>query len=478
VSKMVYRRGRAAFALSLLILLIFSAFVLYDNSTEEADAILPISLQLNFATEQRGRVGNIIEIRTGPGQTGQFQMNGTLEFYRSTRLLRSKIFVDLNARADHQEVVCTVFPRMIDVQPQIKRNSYEIIVSIQISPATRFSTNAGSLVNVTVWGEWRAHYQEDDIGPFAQGDIPDYPIYVNVRPYHFLDVTFDPVMLELTPGSSGWVTCRVKNNGNGFDRIELSIPGELAFAKSGWIFEFESTAVDIEPNSEAFTRVKITAPREISLWYIQEMWDFPVIAVSYYSTYQIKDGDLFAPYEYNTGIFVQVEGLSFVYVPWMWAITMYLAMALVLFNFGINPLTMRKRRIAEPGFIAIYHIVSNPQRRELARTRRAERKKERMEDRQRKIAEKEKLMSLQPKEGKGLPPKKEKALFTRGEPSGKRAPILDLKRTDDDFDIEIPRSKPARLPERERRQAPRLGGSGKRQKVENDMIDILGSLDD
>lgn len=482
-----WKRGRTAFAVTLLLLLIFSAFVFFDDSTEEADAILPISMQFNFASTERGKTGNMIEIKTGPPQTdqdqtvkdtpGQVQVKGTLEVYRSARLARTKIFVDLFARAEHPEFSCSILPPMIDIEPTMKWNSTEVTVNLQISPATRFSTNAGSLVNVTVWGVWRAKYQDNDDAPFASGEVPEYPLYVNVRPYHFLDVTFTPVMLDLTPGSSGWVTCRVKNQGNGFDRVELSIPGEIAFAKSGWAFEFESTVVDLEPNAEAFTRVKITAPREISFWYIQRMYDIPVLAVSYYSEYMVKDGDLLVPYEYNTGMFVQVEGISFVYVPWMWAMAIYLAMALVLFNLGINPLVMKKRKIREPGFVKLYNFATNPERRARAKARRDEKRKFRREERGQRRAEKEKLKEVSKKERKPPGSEKERVRMV-DEPVKKKAPVLDLKRTDDDFDIEIPALKEKKETKPERRSKSLLGGGRKRDKVEKDMIDVLGSLDD
>jgi hypothetical protein len=333
-------------------------------------------------------------------------------------------------------------------------------------------------VNVTVWGEWFAKYQDNDMGPFASGDIPQYPLFVNVRPYHYLQMTFDPVMLELSPGSSGWVTCLVRNSGNGYERVELSIPGELAYAKSGWIFEFENTVIDIGPDSEGSARIKITAPRRIEPKYHMEMYDFSIMATSYYSTYQVKDGALEVPVEYETGIFVQVNGIDFLYVPWMWAITMYLVMALILFNFGINPFTMTKRKVHEPGFIALYHFASNPERRARIKARREERRKARLEEKERKMAEKERLREMEPKKESIPPPKKEKPLLSEAEPMKRKAPVLDLKRTDDDFDIELPSVKEAPQIRKEKKRAPVLGGGRKRQQVEDDMIDILGSLDD
>lgn len=472
-----WKRGRAAFAVTLLLLLIFSAFVLFDTSTEEADAVLPISAQYNFASEQEHRTGNLIEIQTGPGETGAVIVDGTIEFYRSAKLLRTRVFIELYFRSDHPEIYGSVFPRIIEIDPMAKLSHYPIKVNIQVSPMTKYSTGVNPLVDITVWGEWWAKYQDGNSTPFARGDVPEYPLYVNVRPYHYLQMTFDPVMIELAPGSSEWVKCIVRNNGNGYERVELSIPGELAYAKSGWIFEFDDTVLDIGPSNESWTRIKITAPRTIEPKYHMEMYDFSVLAVSYYSSYQVKDGNLFTPIEYESGVFVQVNGIDFVYVPEMWTIALYLVMAFVLFNLGINPLVMKRRKVEEPGFIKIYHIASNPERRAKARERREERRKLRREEREQRRSEKEMLKGEMAKERKAARPEKEKVKLSE-EPVKKRAPILDLKRTDDDFDIEIPTLKETKEPKSERRAKPMLGGPRKREKVEKDMIDILGSLDD
>jgi hypothetical protein len=457
--------------------LVFSAFVLFDDATEEADAVLPISLQFNFASEQRFRTGNLVEIQTGPGEDGQVIVNGSLEFYRSAKLLRTKIFIDLYFESDNPAVYGSVNPMIYEIQPMAKLSSIDIKVNIGISPMTKYSTGVSPLVNVTVWGKWTAKYQDGNTTPYASGEIPAYPLYVNVRPYHYLQMTFDPVMLSISPGSSGWVKCIVRNSGNGYERVELSIPGELAYAKSGWAFEFEETVLDIDPDSESWTRIKITAPRTIELKYHMEMYDFSVQAVSYYSSYQVKDGRLYTPVEYEQGVFVQVNGIDFIYVPWMWTITLWLVMAFILFNLGINPLVMKRRKVEEPGFIKLYHLATNPERRAKARVRRKERMEMKRELREQRKAEKERLKEEAAKEQRTPKPHGEKA--KPFEPSAKKkAPVLDLKRTDDDFDIELPDIKEERRPKPERRSKPLLGGGRKREKVEKDMIDILGSLDD
>ncbi|MBN1539519.1 MAG: hypothetical protein JW939_05190 [Candidatus Thermoplasmatota archaeon] len=466
-----WKPGRAAFLISILLVTVISAVSLVDEVTEDADAVLPISAQFYFDSEQEFRVGNLIEIKTGPEETGQVTIDGTLEFYRSAKFLRTRIMIDLRFSSDNPEVTGTVFPTLIDIQPQAKLSHYPIKVNIQVTPMTKYSTGVNPLVNVTVFGTWQANFQYNEMAPFASGDIPPYPLYVNVRPYHYLYMTFDPVMLDLSPGASGWVKCIVRSTGNGLERVELSMPGAIAFAKSGWIFEFERTVLDIGPDSEAFTRIKITSPRKLEPKYHMEMYDFSILAVSYYSTYRVKDGDLEVPVEYESGVYVQVTGFDFLYVPWTWTFLIYIVLWIVLFNFGIWPFTLRRRRTREPGFIALYRIISNPERRARAKARREERRKLRHE-----LRDKKKL-----EDGSGSEKEDKKAPLAG--PDGRLAlrppSVLDLERTDDDFDLEL-EDPEVRNGITSRKTAPPLlgGSSSRRENVEKDMIDVLSTLDD
>ncbi|MBN1390342.1 MAG: hypothetical protein JXA22_06850 [Candidatus Thermoplasmatota archaeon] len=465
--------ARAAFLTSMLLITVISMVSFIDEATEDADAVLPISAQFYFDSEQDFRTGNLIEIGTGPEETGQVTVDGTLEFYRSAKFLRTRIMIDLKFSSDNPEVTGTVFPSMIDIQPQAKLNHYPIKVNIQIAPMTKYSTGVNPLVNVTVFGTWQANYQFNEMAPFASGDISPYPLYVNVKPYHYLYMTFDPVMLDLSPGSSGWVRCIVKNSGNGFERVELSMPGATAYAKAGWVFEFESTVLDIGPDAEGWTRIKITSPRKLEPKYHMEMHDFSVLAVSHYSSYQVKDGNLEAPIEYESGVFVQINGFDFLYVPWTWTVLFYVVIWIVLFNFGIDPFTMRRRRTRDPGFKALYRRISDPKRRARARTRREERRKLRRELRESKKqkAQLEKGQDVP----KALPGTKESSQAT----TSRKDHILDLKRSDDGLDLDLsePENTGKLAPGKAR--APLLGGGKvKREKVEKEMIDVLSSLDD
>ncbi|MGA1865979.1 MAG: hypothetical protein ACMUFK_00765, partial [Thermoplasmatota archaeon] len=395
----------------------------------------------------------------------------TLEFYRSAKFLRTRIMIDLRFSSDNPEVTGTVFPMQIDIQPQAKLSHYPIKVNIQVTPMTKYSTGVNPLVNITIFGTWQANFQYNEMAPFASGEVPPYPLFVNVRPYHYLYMTFDPVMLDLSPGASGWVKCIVRSTGNGFERVELSMPGAIAYSKSGWIFEFESTVLDIGPDSEAFTRIKITSPRKLEPKYHMEMYDFSVRAESFYSTYKVEDGDLEAPVEYESGVYVQVTGFDFLYVPWTWTILFYILILIVLFNFGFNPFTLRRRRTKKPGFIALYRTISNPERRARAKARREERRKLALEQKEKKKLEKSRYPEKEdikaPLEG------------NVGRQTGKPPAVLDLERTDDDFDLELPEPEVRKKIASGKTAPPLLGGaSAKRKKVEKDMVDVLSTLDD
>jgi hypothetical protein len=475
--------SRAVGVSFILLVLILSGILFYDGGVEKAEAVQPISVTLDFQTDSRYRTGNLVEIQTGPGETGQVSIDGNVTIYRSAKLARTKVFFTLYFKSDNPEVTGSIFPKVWEFEPVFKLQAIPIKVNLQVSPMTRFSSSVNSLVEVTVWGDWQVQYQGSGVGPFASGDIPEYPLFVNVRPYHYLQMTFDPVMLELSPGSSGWINCIVLNTGNGYERVELAIPGTLAYAKSGWVFEFEQSFLDIGPGSQASTKIKVTAPRKVQLKFHMTMYDFPVIATSFYSEYQVKDGIELEPLDYQMGFMVYVFGVDFVYVPWMWAIVIYIVLGIILLNLGVNIFTMKKRKLPkgkDPGFIALYHIISNPERRARARARMAERRKLRMAEKEKRALEKESLKKarrLDDKEREVGSPQRSRPLLGSSEPVKKRAPVLDLKPKDDDFDIQLPAEK-ERAAVESKPSRPLFGKPKKREKIEQDMIDVLSSLDD
>ena len=82
---------------------------------------------------------------------------------------------------------------------------------------------------------------------------------------------------------------------------------------------------------------------------------------------------------YDMDFMVSLYGVDFLFVPWMWSIVLYLAIAVVLLNLGINVFTMKRRKLPrgkEPGFIALYHLVRSDERRQRLREDRAIKKEQ------------------------------------------------------------------------------------------------------
>ncbi|MEA3559440.1 MAG: hypothetical protein U9R75_09335 [Candidatus Thermoplasmatota archaeon] len=371
-----------------------------------------------------------------------------------------------------------------DFAPGGKYQPVAVTVNVQISRVTRYSTGPNPLVNLTVEGEWYSKYDAGSVR--TSGVIEPYPLYVNVKPFHYLTMSFDPPMMQIMPGSSGYIDCIILNQGNGYERVELIMPGELAYAKSGWVIEMEETVLNIDPTSEVRTRIKITSPRGFQFKWHRTMISFPMFALSHYSKYQVQDMDLEYEYQSQTyDIQVQMSGFDFVYVPYMWALVFWLAIALVLFNIGINPLVMRKRNLPpgkDPGFIALYHFSNSLERRDRWRQKQARKRKRRLEMKEERSAgklklkeEKEHLKKIEAQRKKASASKE--LDLSKKKPMGTSPRVLDLKRSDDDFDIEIPGEEP---PTRGKARPLFSHGPSKpgKKSMEHDMLDVLEHLDD
>ncbi|MFO8050100.1 MAG: hypothetical protein R6V01_00165 [Thermoplasmatota archaeon] len=477
--------------LSIFVILIVLAglMIFYEPAVEEGEAVRPINIVFNFEPQDEAeaarRDGNIIELRTGPTIKGSGQANvtGYVSIYRSAKLEKAKVFVNnLRIRTSNPDLIGSVFPSIAEFSPGLKAQQIPLKVNLQISRTTRYSTGPNPLINVTVLGEWVAKYE--DPTSRSSGTIEPYPLYVNVRPYHFLTMSFDPPLLQLMPGSTGYVDCIVMNQGNGFERVEMMMPGQLAYAKAGWVIEMESTVMNIDPSSEERIRIKITSPREFKFKWHRTLINFPLYALSHYSKYQVKDLELDYEYQSQTyDIQVQLSGFDFVYVPYVWAVVFWIVIALVLFNTGVNPLVMRKRNLPpgkEPGFVALYHFANSPKRRERWKQRREEKREARKLLKEEKAAQKL-AREKEAERLKGSGARSEELDLSERGPKKRSRPVLDLKRQEDDFDIEIPedespgKAKPL-LPIGKPRSKSKREKKGK--ELEKEMLDVLEHLDE
>jgi len=201
--------------------------------------------------------------------------------------------------------------------------------------------------------------------------------------------------------------------------------------------------------------------------------DFNVRAVSHNSRFQVIDGDRTEENWFEMSFSVYTLGLDTVFVPFTWTIVLYLLFLLIMFNIGINMFTLRKRKLPKgkyPGLIALYRLISSPARREeRARARQIS------SELRREVAEKKRLA-------------REAEASARPERTVPRArPLFPIsapekKVKDDGFDIDLPpvraRSGQAAGPQNGRSKPLRPRGKGGADGFENEVLDVLGSLDD
>ncbi|MFW3145717.1 MAG: hypothetical protein ACMUIE_02770 [Thermoplasmatota archaeon] len=491
-------RTRLPLVMGMLVIMLGATLVLYGPFTEDARAVRPINVTFNFEpsneAQRNERDGNVIDLWTGPQAyladkstiPGQSNISGYVSIYRSAKFERTAVFLRMWTECEHPELTHSIDKPIWEFRPGFKYEAIAVKVFVRISPFTRYSTGPNDLIKVTVKGEWLMKYQAG--GSRSTGAIPDYPIYINVRPFHQLRFETDPPMLSVLSGGKGTLKCSVFNQGNGYERVEIDIPTMHALTKGGWVIEMEETVLDIGPGERAYTTIKITSPRTFQAKLHGETIIIPVHLNSYFSKYNVQDNDYLMEFVYDQeGLLVQITGVDFVYIPYMWAIVFWILLAVFFFNFGVNPLTLRKRKLPpgkDPGFIALYHFANKPERRERWKRRRMERKERRKVLKSQYDAEKQEFKRKQEQEKKRFQETRMKELPTpapaKHAPPRREPAVLDLKRQDDDFDIEIPNlNKPGK--KEAMKTAPLLsfgGGKKKPKDVEKEMLDVLSHLDD
>lgn len=404
--------------------LLFEGAFTDEDMIGEADGIRNVEGYITMKSSGSNQQGNLVKLYTGPGES-RFtdQMFGEVEIYRTSKVLRDRIFVNMSMEFDDPSLVRgSVNPQVFTIDPGGKFARQAISVQITLaSPMLQYSTGLGGLVRVKVWGTWMSQWNAGTGGEWQMGVIEPYYIYVQIVPYHYLQMSFDPAMVDLSPGGTGEIDVIVMNTANGLERVELTIPNEQVFAKEGWIFEFNRTTMDIGPKSEARARIRITAPRSSIRWNMDTK-DFTVIATSYYDNFAASSEGR-EPFSYEMTFMVYIFGLDFAFVPWAWAVVLWVIIALVLFNLGINPLVMRRRRLPpgkEPGFKALRRFASDPQKRDRVRAGRIARKEARAAERDSRKAEKKRIREEESR---------------NKEPPKKKARVMDLKVKEDDFEL-------------------------------------------
>ena len=468
-----------------LALLCEDAFTGEENFSMDAEGARPVYIKIEMDTINKVQEGNKIIIQSGPGSTGNAVMFGNISIYRTARLARNPIYIRL--RLDFppgNNIIGSVTPMILTFSPVAKYGSVPIRVNLLLgSPMLNYSTGVSDLLKVNIVGVWSAEPSVGAVEEWIGGDIDPYPVYVEVRPYHYLLMTFEPTVLQLFPGMSGDLYVVVKNTGNGNERVDLWIPNERIWASRGWVFAFERTTIDMGPQSEARVKVTVTSPRTFSAPYHMELTAFTVHAESYYSRVKYEQGLLDYAVTYDMDFMVSLYGVDLLFVPWMWSSVLYLAIAVVLLNLGINVFTMKRRRLPrgrEPGFIALYHLVRSEERRQRLREERAIKKEQKAllkQERQRLALE---VKEQKEREKEAIVPAKKLSLPSPdrgGRPWGKK-PRVDL--SDIELDLDGPEMEiaPAMKEERPGRPSRKPLFSGKREREMDDLRDSLSLLDD
>ncbi len=470
-------RGRSKPTLLLTIVIVVSSLLLAADplldggTTGEADALRPVSMAISLYP--RGDEGNVVDVLTGPGTTGMQSVRGKVDLFRSARALRTRVLANLYFESSRPDIVRgSIFPRIMDFDPQSKFNHTDIMVNFFVTPMINYSSAVGGLIKVKVWGDWFTPFSQG-VESWSAGTIEEFYIYVNVKPFHYLDLMFDPPMVQIRPGEPTEVDVIVRNRGNGNERVELNIPNEATYAKSGWSFEFESTVLDIPPRAEGKVRLKVVPPRRQQFKYHMEVLDFNVRAVSHNSRFQVVDGDRTEENWFEMSFSVYTLGLDTVFVPFTWTLLSYLLFLLIMFNMGINMFTLRKRRLPKgkyPGFIALYRSISDPARREeRARARQLSKELRREEAGKKRLAQ-----AAEARKMPQIPVQRARPLAPIAVPEGAGK--------DDDFDIEVPpmkaRPQQAARPQSGRSLPLRAKGKKGSEGFESEVLDVLESLDD
>ena len=462
-------KNRTLAVLVILVPLMLCSILLPDSLIEEADGARPVMLAFEMDKSRRDENGNVqtgntIEVRTGPGETGMATIYGRVRLYRVARLVRNKIVVRLRFNAEG-DVLGTVSPPLFEFPATAKSGWRQIRVNVMVQPMTNKSTGVYPPVRGEITGEWFAEPNAGAVEEWIQGELQPQPVYINVRPFQYLLLSFDPPMVQVSPGGTGYVDIIVDNQGNGNDRVDLRLTNAGLMAQDGWVFEFETTSVDVGPKDRVRVRVDITSPREVSSLYHIEIVPVTIKATSHYSEEIAQQtGEDIAMQSYETDFYVFIYGVDFLYIPIMWAIVLYIVIGIVLFNLGFNIFTLRRRHFSlpegkKPGFFWAAGFVTNPEVRARRRERRKRKKERRGAEKKRRKEEKEREKS------KNTP-----------SPTRKAPPITDLKRGDIDIgEIDLDDVE-EETPEKKKRITSPF--SGKKKDEDKELREALSLLDD
>ena len=354
---------KAGCILAALLFIICADGLSKDLIIDEAEALRPVLVIIELNATSKYQEGNMAWILSGPprmdsqGRTqesGLAVVEGRITVYKVARLLRQKIIVTLSARTDDPDLLVSVNPPIMEFEAYTKIQTKEFKAAFRLStPMIPYSTAQEFPKKVEVYGTWFTQVQTGT--PNEGGEIDPYPIYARIKPFYYMQVLTDPPFVKMMPGQTRTVDIVIKNQGNAFDRYEVTIPHEGMLAKRGWVFEMNRTSVMVPPMSDGLIRLTVTSPRRFQSPYHMGVSSFIIHAESFNTMELVENGELMTPQIYDTDVLISVIGPDILYVPFVWALILYLGLALIVFNMGINIFTLRRRRFLlpegkDPGF--------------------------------------------------------------------------------------------------------------------------------
>jgi hypothetical protein len=367
---------RMFFALTILVIMLAADLIIGEMLTDDAEAIRPIiaviEVKENAERPSLFQTGNMAWIQSGPSvMDGQGKavpvmianIQGTVTVYKVARALRQKVMVTLHARTDAADMfVPDRFIQDLEFKAWTKIETQAFNLTFTLSNPTIGYTTADEFPKkITIEGTWMTVMSTGS--PNSMGTIDPQPVYVRIKPYYYMVMQIDPPMIAMSPGQTREIDLVIRNLGNAHDRYDVDVPNEAALAQRGWVVEMNRTSIDVGPRGESRIKMRITSPRAFHSPYHMGTSSFVVHAASFNTKQLVDRGELMTMTEYYVDVQVQMRGPDFIYVPAVWAILLFFILAIVLFNFGINIFTLRRRTFLlpkgkDPGFVSLIKKVA------------------------------------------------------------------------------------------------------------------------
>ncbi|MGA1819379.1 MAG: hypothetical protein ACMUHU_00055 [Thermoplasmatota archaeon] len=204
-----------------LIIAIFVSFTVSGTlaAAGEAEDVLPPSVEPRPPTITVTLSQEEIEIRTGPGHSGQIVVNGTVTVGKPIEARTDTVYVTLNIQLNSHEVLGSIFPQNLEFGMNTAEQTETISITLQVPPLIPFIDIDGTF---SIKGDWAYKFYD------GEGSIPDTYGQIILRPFcRFSGVVLNQKDLDNVPVGS-WRTAKLEviNQGNSRTTISLSVMEE------------------------------------------------------------------------------------------------------------------------------------------------------------------------------------------------------------------------------------------------------------